>query len=177
MPTAILDEKNIAISEGDITVYNYSSLTGEYVGNENEYLIVGLGIPGNSTIIAPPPEEEGKAITWNGIEWIYIEDHRGETVYTASGNEIIIKELGPYPEGSTTTKPSKPEAELYNEELAALALAYNYDVTVLSESFSKAALIDGVSEVTKKTAIYNEYVSRKSQYQADVANLKAKYGV
>ncbi|WP_086873357.1 hypothetical protein [Kosakonia pseudosacchari] len=111
------------------------------------------------------------------MEWDYIEDHRGETVYNASGNEITINELGPYPEGTTTTKPLKPEAELFNDELSALALAYNYDVTVLSESFSKAALIDGVSEVTKKTAIYNEYVSRKSKYQADITNLKAKYGV
>ncbi|WP_143468266.1 phage tail protein [Kosakonia pseudosacchari] len=67
MSTAILDEKNIAISEGNITVYNYKPSTGEYIGSENEYLLVGLGIPGNSTIPPPPVEEEGKAIVWNGM--------------------------------------------------------------------------------------------------------------
>lgn len=73
--------------------------------------------------------------------------------------------------------PTKSDAELYHEELLQLSAVYNKDISFLSDSYARAALIDGVSEQDKKVDIYNEYQARKIQYQDDVASLKQKYGV
>ena len=67
--------------------------------------------------------------------------------------------------------------ELYQNDLVSLATVYNSDIMNLSDQYAKAALIDGVNEDTKKSAIYAEYQARKVTYQADLAALKVKYGV
>lgn len=74
-----------------------------------------------------------------------------------------------------TTGPSSQE--LYQHELSSMASVYNSDIMKLSDQYAKAALIDGVNEDTKKAAIYAEYQARKVRYQADLADLKVKYGV
>lgn len=72
--------------------------------------------------------------------------------------------------------PVKPDFELYRDEVLLLASEYNSDITSLSLKYAKASLVDGLTEQTKKTAIYNEYTARKLTYQTDLAALKTKYG-
>lgn len=71
----------------------------------------------------------------------------------------------------------KSDSDLYQDELVELALVYSKDMTSLSDSYARAALIDGVNEDDKKIAIYNEYQARKLKYQSDSDALKQKYGV
>lgn len=73
--------------------------------------------------------------------------------------------------------PEPTNQEMYNSELKSMATVYNSDIMTLSDQYAKAALIDGVNEDTKKAAIYAEYQARKVRYQADLADLKVKYGV
>ncbi len=50
---AVLDQNGIAITAGDITVYNYDAET-VYLSATVEYLAYGVGIPAHSCIDAPP---------------------------------------------------------------------------------------------------------------------------
>lgn len=51
---AVLDQNGIAITAGDITVYNYDAENREYLSATVEYLAYGVGIPAHSCIDAPP---------------------------------------------------------------------------------------------------------------------------
>ena len=87
--------------------------------NKNIYLL-----PANATFIAPPAKKEGFACVWNGEAWQEVEDHRG-TEYWLPGEGYgtpahEMKELGPLPEGATTTAPEKTLDELKADKLAAL---------------------------------------------------------
>lgn len=111
MTKAELNDDMIAVVAGYITVHNFDGDTLEYTGVSNEYLAVGVGIPAYSSIDAPGEKKDGFAIcrTRDLHSWEYIDDHRGETVYsTETGDELKIKNLGNYPDGITVQKPSTP---------------------------------------------------------------------
>ena len=116
-----------------MNVYKYSKETKEYISaevaqldpleteikGENVYLL-----PANATFTAPPAKKEGFAMVWNGEAWEEVEDHRG-TEYWLPGDAYgtparEMKELGPLPEGATTTAPEKTLDELKADKLAAL---------------------------------------------------------
>ncbi|MEG0401697.1 MAG: tail fiber assembly protein [Hafnia sp.] len=111
MAQAELNNELITIKAGDIRVFNYDGETREYLSSTVEYLAVGIGLPANSCIDAPGESKEGFAIcrTADYIDWEYVADHRGETVYsTETGESVIISLPGDYPEGTTTLAPSTP---------------------------------------------------------------------
>ncbi|NRN29208.1 hypothetical protein [Photorhabdus heterorhabditis] len=56
MITTILDGNNIFIGPGNITVFNYDVVTGEYLDNSKKFLIIGIEIPVRS-----------------GVEWLLTE--------------------------------------------------------------------------------------------------------
>ena len=116
-----------------MNVYKYNEDTKEYISTEtalldpletkkqkkNIYLL-----PANATFTAPPAEKEGFAHVWNGESWQEVEDHRG-TKYWLPGEGYgtqahEMKELGPLPEGATTTAPEKTLDELKTDKIAAL---------------------------------------------------------
>lgn len=115
-----------------MNVYKYND-NGEYIGTE-EALLDPLEteqqekevylLPGNATFTAPPAEKEGFARVWTGESWQEVEDHRG-TKYWLPGEGYgtpahEMKELGPLPEGATTTAPEKTLDELKADKLEAL---------------------------------------------------------
>lgn len=79
-------------------------------------------VPGDCTATAPPAKKEGFACVWNGEAWQEVEDHRGTEywlpgdVYGTPAREM--KELGPLPEGATTTAPEQTLDELKTAKLA-----------------------------------------------------------
>ena len=104
-----LDENGFATEAGYITVYNYNGETREYISSSVEYLPIGVGVPAHSCVDAPGSKKDGFAIRRNADStgWEYVEDHRGETVYsTTTGEPVTVSQLGEYPEGTTTKAPS-----------------------------------------------------------------------
>ena len=114
-----------------MNVYKYDEKTKEYIGTE-EALLDPLEtkkqqkniylLPANATFTAPPAEKEGFARVWKGENWQEVEDHRG-TEYWLPGEGYgtpahEMKELGPLPEGATTTAPEKTLDELKTDKLA-----------------------------------------------------------
>ena len=111
MAKATLNKNGIATKAGDVTVYNYDSVTREYLASSVEFLAVGVGIPANSCTDAPVDAKKGFAVcrTVSLNEWEYTADHRGETVYdTATGQPVKITTPGDYADGLTTIAPSTP---------------------------------------------------------------------
>lgn len=63
-------------------------------------------MPAGSIDTTPPKLRKGFVAKWMGDNWQYIPDHRGEIVYsTIDQTEIIISEVGDYPENTTLLKP------------------------------------------------------------------------
>ncbi|UDV31499.1 tail fiber assembly protein [Enterobacter cloacae] len=111
MTQAELNSELIATVAGDITVFNYEGETREYLSSSVEYLAVGVGLPANSCTDAPGESKEGFAICRAAdlSTWEYVDDHRGETVYsTETGESVLVSLPGDYPESTTTLAPSTP---------------------------------------------------------------------
>ncbi|EJP3220636.1 tail fiber assembly protein [Escherichia coli] len=108
MDYAVLNNEFIATQAGNITVYNYDGETREYIFTSTEYLAVGVGIPACSCLDAPDSYKAGYAICRSADfnSWVYVPDHRGETVYsTETGESKEITAPGDYPENTTTIAP------------------------------------------------------------------------
>lgn len=179
MMKPIFDENGLAISPGELRCFYYSKKTGEYTGYSDEYINIGVSLPALSTDINPGDVTIGYVYVFSGTSWSLEEDHRGETVYnTETGEKLIITDIGPYPEGTSTTKPSEPEPS--NDEKRRIALLsisneYQSDITKLNIAWLAAAVSDGVNESAKKDAVIAQINERKAKYAQDRASVIAQY--
>ncbi|ELM1462756.1 tail fiber assembly protein [Salmonella enterica] len=92
-----------------VTIYNLRSDTNELIGSGDAFIPAHTGLPANSTTIKPPIIKAGFVAIFDEEKqiWVSREDHRGEVVFdTENGNELVITELGAYPEGTTTLAPA-----------------------------------------------------------------------
>jgi len=95
------------------TLYYFDINTGEFIGAKPARMSplepdVPL-IPRAATLVAPPEPVPGYARCWRDGEWVLIEDHRGQTVYSVEdGSEKTIEELGPLPDNVTTAPRPSP---------------------------------------------------------------------
>lgn len=114
-----------------MNVYKYNEDTKEYIGTEQAMLdpletkAQGKNIyllPANATFTAPTEPQDGYVNVWNGTAWEQVEDNRGveywlpDEGYGTPAHEMA--ELGPLPEGATTTAPEKTLDELKADKLA-----------------------------------------------------------
>lgn len=103
----VFDESGLAITAGDIRCFYYDSLTFEYTGWSDEYIHVGVSMPGRSTDIDPGDEIPGKVAVFTGGAWIQQEDHRGTVVYsTADGMASTVDYIGEIKPGFTQLMPA-----------------------------------------------------------------------
>ena len=105
----VFDEKGIATTPGYIRCFYYDAVTSEYSGWSDEYINIGVSMPGNSTAIEPGDEVAGEVAIFNGNGWQQHENHRGETVYsTADGSTVTVDYIGSIRDGYTNIAPSTP---------------------------------------------------------------------
>ncbi|EFK6609437.1 TPA: tail fiber assembly protein [Escherichia coli] len=102
----VLDDNGLATYAGNIRCYYYDELTGEYTGWSDEFINVGVSMPGNSTDIDPGEDISGKVSVFSGDGWNWQEDHRGNTVYsTEEGAASVVDYIGEIKEGFTAIAP------------------------------------------------------------------------
>ncbi|MCC8420860.1 tail fiber assembly protein [Photorhabdus thracensis] len=109
MSKAILDKNNIAINSGNIIVFNYNASTREYLSSTDEYISVGVGLPANSCIDAPPDTKEGYIACRSSdlTNWLIVPDYRGKIAYnTQTGKPQEIIEPDELPEILTFKQPA-----------------------------------------------------------------------
>lgn len=102
----VFDESGLAITAGDVRCFYYDSLTFEYTGWSDEYIHVGVSMPGNCTDVDPGDEIPGKVYVFTGGAWIQQEDHRGTVVYsTEDGVASKVDYIGEIKQGFTKLMP------------------------------------------------------------------------
>ncbi|ELM3737230.1 tail fiber assembly protein [Edwardsiella piscicida] len=146
----MLDKNGNAINDIVMTVYGFSRNDHEFIGGYDVRLLSGTGIPSDSTILTPPKEISGKTRIFNGSAWEYIDDHRGDTVYsTSTGESSQVTYLGDIKPGYTLIKPSTPYdawdgtawvTDLNAQHAANVELAEQKKSFLLSESQEKIGL-------------------------------------
>ena len=146
MAKVTLDKNGLAKSAGTLTIYNFDSLTGEFIGSADEYLQQGVGLPACACTAAPPETEAGSVAVYSDGNWQVVADHRGETVYSvADGSAIVISELGDYPADTTPLAPAtawdKWDGEKWvtdadAQQAAAVSEAARQKSTLISEANS-----------------------------------------
>lgn len=103
----VFDKNGLATEPGKIRCFYYNAATGEYTGWSDEFINVGVSMPGNSTDIEPGEMVAGKVYLFTGTGWRLEEDHRGKTVWsTADGSSIIVDYIGLVHDGYTSIAPS-----------------------------------------------------------------------
>ncbi|WP_370556461.1 tail fiber assembly protein [Edwardsiella tarda] len=105
----IFDKNGLATDPGDMRCFYYSPSTGEYTGWSDEYINIGVSMPGNSTDIDPGSDIPGHAWVFINDRWNSQEDHRGEFVYSTSNAEkIVVDYIGTIRTGFTSMPPLTP---------------------------------------------------------------------
>ncbi|EOM3088796.1 tail fiber assembly protein [Escherichia coli] len=105
----VFDENGLATEPGEIRCYYYDAATSEYMGWSDEYINLGVSMPGHSTDIEPGDDETGYVSVFTGSGWSKEENHRGNTVYsTEDGEASKVDYIGPIKDGYTSTAPLTP---------------------------------------------------------------------
>ncbi|MDM3519508.1 tail fiber assembly protein [Citrobacter amalonaticus] len=105
----VFDKNGLAIEAGKIRCFYYDAETGEYTGWSDEFINVGVSMPGDSTDIEPGELVAEKVYLFTGTGWRLEEDHRGETVWsTAAGSAVTVDYIGSVHDGYTSVAPSTP---------------------------------------------------------------------
>ena len=88
-------------------VYHYDSKTKEFTGVTYEFINEGVSVPANSCTDEPSPVENGKAIVRENNQWVYLNDYRGQTIYSKETLvESIQIEIGDISDEFTLLKPN-----------------------------------------------------------------------
>ncbi|EOZ4422661.1 tail fiber assembly protein [Escherichia coli] len=105
----VFDENGLATQNGEIRCFYYDSVTSEYMGWSDEFINIGVSMPGHSTDIDPGDEVAGKVAVFNGSNWEQKQDNRGKRVYsTTDKSAVIVDYIGPIHDGYTLITPSSP---------------------------------------------------------------------
>lgn len=103
----VFAENGLATEAGNIRCFYYDANTNEYTGWSDEYINLGVSMPGNSTDIDPGEAVARKVSLFTGTGWQLEEDHRGVTVYSLENKTpSVVDYIGPIKEGFVAAEPS-----------------------------------------------------------------------
>lgn len=108
---AVFDSNLLAIKAGTVQVFHFDMASREFLGTEEVYIHVGVGLPAFSCLEEPPVQSEYQVAvrSEDNLSWSVTEDYRGITVYDIKTlASHVITEPGPIPDTVTTSAPSTP---------------------------------------------------------------------
>ncbi|HBR4531080.1 tail fiber assembly protein [Klebsiella pneumoniae] len=108
---AVFDSNLIAIHAGTVQVFHFDMTTREFIGAEEIYIHVGVGLPAFSCLEEPPVQSEYQVAVRSddNSSWSVTDDYRGITVYDIQTlASLVITETGPIPDTVTTSAPLTP---------------------------------------------------------------------
>ncbi|MFV2939551.1 tail fiber assembly protein [Klebsiella michiganensis] len=108
---AVFDNNLIATQAGTVQVFHFDMTFREFIGTEEVYIHVGVGLPAFSCLEEPPVQSEYQVAVRSddNLSWSVTDDYRGITVYDIQTlASHVITEPGPIPDTVTTSAPSTP---------------------------------------------------------------------
>lgn len=108
---AVFDGNLIATQAGYVQVFHFDLNAREFLGTEEVYIHVGVGLPAFSCLEEPPVQSEYQVAvrSEDNFYWSVTDDYRGITVYDIQTlASHVITEPGPIPDTVTTSAPSTP---------------------------------------------------------------------
>ena len=108
---AVFDSNLIATQAGTVQVFHFDMTTREFIGTEEVYIHVGVGLPAFSCLEEPPVQSEYQVAvrSEDNLSWSVTEDYRGITVYDIKTlASHVITEPGPIPDTVTRSVPLTP---------------------------------------------------------------------
>ncbi|HHR5509353.1 TPA: tail fiber assembly protein [Klebsiella oxytoca] len=108
---AVFDSNLIATQAGTVQVFHFDMTSREFIGTEEVYIHVGVGLPAFSCTEEPPVQGEYQVAvrSEDNSSWSVTDDYRGITVYDIQTlASHVITEPGPIPDTVTTSAPSTP---------------------------------------------------------------------
>ncbi|AWS97499.1 tail fiber assembly protein [Citrobacter sp. CRE-46] len=103
----VFDENGLATESGEIRCFYYTADTGEYMGWSDEFINVGVSLPGNSTTLDPGDCAVGQVSVFVNGAWSRQEDNRGTLVYsTLDGGELTVDYIGKIKDGFVAVAPA-----------------------------------------------------------------------
>lgn len=108
---AVFDNNLLATKAGTVTVFHFDMTSREFLGTEEVYIHVGVGLPAFSCLEEPPVQSEYQVAVRSddNSSWSVTDDYRGITVYDIQTlASHVITEPGPIPDTVTTSAPSTP---------------------------------------------------------------------
>lgn len=108
---AVFDNNLIATQAGSVQVFHFDKVSRDFIGTEEVYIHVGVGLPAFSCLEEPPVQSEYQVAvrSEDNSSWSVIDDYRGITVYDLQTlTSHVINEPGPIPDTVTTSAPSTP---------------------------------------------------------------------
>ncbi|HCT2231195.1 tail fiber assembly protein [Enterobacter hormaechei] len=168
----VFDKNGLATEPGDIRCFYYAPDTGEYTGWSDEFINVGVSMPGTSTDIDPGDEVAGHVAIFTGDGWEQKEDHRGEVAYSTTDRiQSVIDYIGNIHEGFTVIAPSTPYDKWDGDKWVTDAVA-QHDAAVIAAESEKQHRIDqangymGGKQWPGKAAMGRLSDTEKAQYNA-----------
>lgn len=108
---AAFDSNLIATQAGTAQVFHFDMENREFIGAEEVYIHVGVGLPAFSCLEEPPVQSEYQVAirSDDNSAWSVTEDYRGITVYDIQTlASHVITEPGPIPDTVTRLAPLTP---------------------------------------------------------------------
>lgn len=131
----IFDDNGLATEPGETRCFYYDAITGEYTGWSDEYIHIGVSMPGDSTDIDPGEFVEGMIAVFTGNIWEYHEDHRGQTVYSTTNHRAsVVDYIGTIKAGFVTIAPVTPYDTWSGTEWVTNTAAQNAALVELAEA-------------------------------------------
>ncbi|EDW3966552.1 tail fiber assembly protein [Salmonella enterica] len=143
----VFDKNGLASEAGYIRCFYYDTVTREYTGWSDEFINTGVSMPGDSTDIDPGQDIDDMVAVFNETGWEYLEDNRGDTVYsTENGKPSIVDYIGSVRNGYTSIPPSTPYDKWNGSEWETDAKA-QHEAAVAEAEQTKTALMAEATEV------------------------------
>ncbi|HDY7188152.1 TPA: tail fiber assembly protein [Klebsiella pneumoniae] len=119
-------------------------------GTKHTVSAAWFALPEGCTFVAPPEDKTTFVTRWNGTEWVYVKDLRGQVIWSTTTREpLTITDIGPVPDGYTLKMPGQFDewdgsAWVKNEEAERVYLIAQADrqkAKLLSEASEQISLL------------------------------------
>lgn len=102
----LFDSNGHALKSIELRVYYFDDLTQEYTGWSDEFINIGVSLPGGCTDLKPDLAPKGMVSIYMDGSWEIREDHRGEVVYAiTTGHPMTVDYIGNLTAEVTSIKP------------------------------------------------------------------------